>query len=364
MKRTKLLSCIALVAVILFILVACGKGEPKNPNLMKIGDYELLYKSACIMEDYGGNDALVVTLDFTNNTKKDTAYIWSIVEFPVQNKQELEFAMVYVNEESDVMVSDGQLTDIAPGETIEIKTAFALLDTTNKVEIRFEEIKSDKNASITIDPSTLSRETATSSAATSDTETNQGATVGGVIAGATSGQTPAEGDADIALLDWWNGDWYGWWVMTGCFGGYEDMEGDSWDICGNIDIGEDYTGTVTLWDEDYTKSSPMVVTSVSLNKEGTGEHGTMMSEEGYFTDIDLEHADWIVDPGLLEYPNMIHIDGYYESGDDEYHYDIFLRPWGTKWDDVEAEDLPAYYEDWYLPLIEANKAMPDSMDAA
>ena len=137
--------------------------------------------------------------------------------------------------------------------------------------------------------------------------------------------------------------------MTGCYGYYEDMEGDWWDICGTIDIGEDGVGTVTLWDEDYTES------------EGTGEFGTLMSEGGRFTDIDLEHADWIVDPGLLDYPDMIHISGYYESGEDEYTYDIYLRPWGTYWDDVTEEDLPYYYYDWYLPLIESGESMPDSI---
>ena len=24
--------------------------------------------------------------------------------------------------------------------------------------------------------------------------------------------------AGDALLDWWNGDWYGWWTMYGCYG--------------------------------------------------------------------------------------------------------------------------------------------------
>ena len=89
-----------------------------------------------------------------------------------------------------------------------------------------------------------------------------------------------------------------------------------------------------------------------MSEAGTGEFGTLMSEGGRFTDIDLEHADWIVDPGLLDYPDMIHISGYYESGEDEYTYDIYLRPWGTYWDDVTEEDLPYYYYDWYLPLIE------------
>ena len=161
------------------------------------------------------------------------------------------------------------------------------------------------------------------------------------------------------LRDWWDGDWYGWWKMTGCWGGYEDMEGEWWDVCGTIDIGTDNLGTVTLWDEDYSKDSPMVKATVSLNEAGTGEHGTLMSEGGQFTDIALEHADWIVDPGLLEYEDLICIDGYYENGDDEFYYEIYLRPWGTIWDDVDEDSRPYSYDDWYLPLIEAGKSMPD-----
>ena len=158
MKRTRLF-CTILAALMLFSLVACGKGndEAKDSNLLKIGDYELLYKGACIMEDYAGEDAIVLTLDYTNNTQKNAAYIGSIVEFPMQNEQDLEFTAVYISEDSDKMVSDSQMMDVAPGETIEIKTAFVLTDTTSEVEIRFEEIVGDKSASLTIDPSTLKR---------------------------------------------------------------------------------------------------------------------------------------------------------------------------------------------------------------
>lgn len=168
---------------------------------------------------------------------------------------------------------------------------------------------------------------------------------------------------DNALLDWWNGDWYGWWKMTGCAGDYEEMEGAWWDICGTIDIGSDMTGTVRLWDEDYSRDSLMANVNVSLSTSGTGEHGTLMSEDGQFTDVYLEHADWIVDPGLMDFENLIRIDGYYENGDDEFYYEIYLRPWGIEWDDVDADSLPSRYEDWYLPLIRAGKPMPDTIGA-
>ena len=177
-----------------------------------------------------------------------------------------------------------------------------------------------------------------------------------------------EGDSEAAatgdaLLDWWNGDWYGWWKMSGCSGGYEDMEGEWWDVCGSIDIGADKTGTVKLWDEDYSKDDPMAEASVTLSTSGTGEHGTLTSESGYFTDVDLEHADWIIDPGLEDYEDLIRIDGWYESGDDEFYYEIYLRPWGTAWDDMEEDSWPALYSSWYVPLIEAGKSMPDAVGA-
>ncbi len=151
--------------------------------------------------------------------------------------------------------------------------------------------------------------------------------------------------------------------MTDCSGSYESMEGQWWDICGVIEIDADRTGTVTLWDEDYTKDEAMASAAVSLSDTGTGEHGTLTSEGGWFTDVALAHADWIVDPGLQELADIICIDGRYENGDDTYRYEIYLRPWGLYWDDVEEENRPYLYADWYLPLIDAGKSMPDSIGA-
>ena len=41
----------------------------------------------------------------------------------------------------------------------------------------------------------------------------------------------------------------------------------------------------------------------------------------------------------------------YEAPDIKIDCYFFMRQWGTIWDDVEEEDLPGYYESWYLPLI-------------
>ena len=342
MKQTKTkLLCLLLAALMLLSsLTACGKDKAKDSNLIKLGDYELLYKGACIMEDSDGNDAIVLTLDFTNNGKENASYLWSVNETLMQNGTELEVATIFQDYDSFDTVVDSQFTDVAPGTTLEVQTAFVLNDTTSEIKATFEELLGSKKGTITIDPTTLSRETA------ADTEP------GASLPAATTGD---------ALLDWWNGAWYGWWKMTGCSGSYESMEGQWWDVCGEIAIGADYTGTITLWDEDYTRADPMALASVSLNEAGTGEHGTVMSEGGWFTDTALAHADWIVDPGLLDYDDLIWIDGDYENGDDAFHYDIYLRPWGLYWEDMDESGYPYCYTDWYLPLIDAGMPMPDAI---
>lgn len=346
MKHTKLRILSALLAVLMLLgLAACGKAEPSDPNRIQIGPYELFYKGAKIMTDYDGNDAIVVTMDFTNNSKENTSYLWSFIETATQNDAELTGATIFLSEDSFETVTDSQFSEVAAGETLEVQLAYVLADLTSEVVLQWEEFLGAKSGKLTIDPSTLTREEA-----------------------AAQPEDPADVDttdtaapAGDALLDWWNGDWYGWWTMYGCYGYYEGMDGMAWDVCGTIDIGEDYTGTVTLWDEDYTRDNAMVIADVSLSEAGTGEYGTVTSEGGYFTDIPLEHADWIVDPGLSDYGDLIWITGFYENGEDEFTYEIYLRPWGASWDDLSEDVQPLYYFDWYLPLIEAGAAMPDAI---
>ena len=356
MKRIRLLQCLFIVSFIVFSLTACGKDDPEpivpNPDYLEIGEYSLLYKNAKIMTDYQGNDALVITLDYTNNSESNDSYLRSVIESAVQNDTALELGIVYVNEETLEMVTDSQVTEIAPGETIEVQSAFELLDTTNEVVVTFEDIYDGNKKNIVINPSTLSRETADAAKSTNSSDSTK----------SNAANTSASAAVDDELIDWWNGDWYGWWTMTGCSGKYEDLNGMWWDICGNIEIGDDYIGTVTLWDEFFTKSDPMVIASVSLSDDGISEHGTLMSEGGYFDYMSLEYGDWIVDTGLDEFEGMIHIGGYYEDEEGTYYYDIYMCPWGFSWENLGEEFMPYYYYEWYLPLIEAGEAMPDSIE--
>lgn len=99
--------------------------------------------------------------------------------------------------------------------------------------------------------------------------------------------------------------------------------------------------------------------------DGGFEQGRLKSVSGWFSDGDVEDADWLIDPDGLGYEKLICIDGSYKDPDDffsGYDYKIYLRPWGLDWADIEEEQsdgLPDYYYDWYLPAIEAGSSMPD-----
>ena len=157
------------------------------------------------------------------------------------------------------------------------------------------------------------------------------------------------------LVDWWNGDWYGCWNMYGCKGSYEEIEVKYWDCEAHIDIdAATYTGTIELWDdEQYQNMGGIGLVDVSLSENGTGEHGTLISEGGWFEEKTLSHADWIIDPALSDYKNMITITGDYDDGQgNSYYFTMTLRHWGELWEDVDEDARPWSYEDWYKPMIE------------
>ncbi len=341
MKQTKTRLFSLLLAVLMLIsLTACGKDKtPADPNLLKVGDYTLLYKGAYITEDYDGNDAVVLTLDFTNNSKENASYYWSVYANATQDGETLEMATIFTDAETYATLIDEQETELAAGETMEISTGFLLKSASGTVDVRFEGMVDDKGGSISVDLAALER------------------------------VEPVSFTASEELLDWWNGEWYGWWMMTESTGIYEHLDGFWWDICAEIEIDEGKYGTVTLWDEDYSRDDPMAHVLVRLSEDGLGEHGTLYSESGWLMNADITSDSWTVDPALAGmfdgYENVLCIGGYYESGEDTFTYTIYLRPWGQLWDDIAAEypdDIPYFYDDWYLPLLDAGKTMPDEIN--
>lgn len=107
---------------------------------------------------------------------------------------------------------------------------------------------------------------------------------------APKSQNEPEDSTTDPIRSFWEGDWYGWWSVWSADGVYESMEDEGWDAYAHIEVNDDNTGTVTLWDTDGSRDDPLAVVEVSF-RSGVTEYGCMVSESGMFTDCAVGHAD-------------------------------------------------------------------------
>lgn len=152
----KKLTAIVLTAIMIFSFAACGgAGKDEDPNLIKIGEYQAVYKGSEIVKDNDGNNALVATYDYTNNSKEAQSFEWSMFYTVTQGDSELEYTTVFVDEESYDMLDESTRRDVAPGESLEVKMTYKLNDLTTPVEIKFSDLLESETDSLTIDLTSL-----------------------------------------------------------------------------------------------------------------------------------------------------------------------------------------------------------------
>lgn len=133
------------------------------------------------------------------------------------------------------------------------------------------------------------------------------------------------------------------------------------DICATIEAYEDMTGYMEIWDEDGDINDLIAAIILGFANPDDTEYGVMSCEGGQFLDDMLESGEWVIDPDSLAYENIFDFRGVCEDENGTLSYRVLLRPWGVEWDDLGEEYYPHSYYDWYLPLIEAGKSMPDSI---
>ncbi|MBQ4347077.1 MAG: hypothetical protein IJC39_01350, partial [Firmicutes bacterium] len=198
----------------------------------------------------------------------------------------------------------------------------------------------------------------------------------------------AEAEEVLADYSWWDDDWYGWWALKNGTGIYESLneQGFACDAYAEIEVYNDNTGRVTVWDMLTTKDDPMIYAYDITFEEGASEKGRMTSDRVVFFPsgvwngrtvgtMDEREIGWLVDPAestVSHFENMIEITGHFESPEnpeDSFDYYIYLRPWGMLWDDVRegntegciySDMMPLNYDDWYISLINLGHERPVS----
>jgi hypothetical protein len=188
----------------------------------------------------------------------------------------------------------------------------------------------------------------------------------------SSGTPPAKGssssdssgsETSAGLSDglaWWDGDWYGYWTVVSADDPYIDMKGEVWDCYAIINAYDDDTATIFVFDDDISIGE--VYVDIGFDGYGYGIMGAAISTGGSLFGGVVEYEDWTISPGNSDYEDMIEIDEWHEDSDgDRFRYKVYLRPWGTLWDDVPSAERPPYYDDWYLGV--RDMTMDDAIDS-
>lgn len=162
----------------------------------------------------------------------------------------------------------------------------------------------------------------------------------------------------------WNGDWYGYWTVQNASGQWESYDGRSLDCFAHIDMSQENTGEIKLWDEQSSSAEPLGAVRLKLTPS-SALYGTASSESGFFFSADIEEGEWTIEPDKEKLENVLSFSSHYSAQDGEFDYMFVLRPWGTIWDDAiesGAVRLPYFYNRWYLPMLSGNSPMPDSFE--
>lgn len=313
--------------------------EPESPDAPAVSDieipddafvfdnYAVRYIDAELTVDEFGDDTVIINLEYINNYTESNAFSWASWYTIYQDGQELFPAYIYINEYDTI--SDNQNTEIAPGESCDVTLTYGLVNTYDPVELTFTDVYDSKTETVIID-----------------------------VFGLPGNKANSSSSLDATGVQKWAGDWYGWWIIDTVWEGDESLEGSWWDCCATLELDADGNGHFTLWDENYSRYDPMA--EVGMTVTDTDGVGRFVSEEGYFLDGSVEHGDWLCYSDDTWYGDVMNFSGEFESPDGELEiwYSVYLRPWGTDWSDIEADDpdmMPYYYYDWYLPLVESGE---------
>jgi len=358
---------ILLCAVLLLSLVACGdKGSNKEDNIVKIGDYESVYNGAKIMKDSDDADAIVINFTYTNNSKDSQSFDWAYYYHAFQEGVELEYAVVWVSEDSYDTLDDGLQNEVQPGASLDVNMCFKLRSLTAPVEIEFSDLFDEDTDKLTIDLTTVEKQIPATDAPETEAPSESEAPTETEAPSETEQPSETEAATDPAETEasWWEGDWYGTWTVVNGTGAYAEYAGVYWDCCGYIEAASDGTYFLSLWDEDYNDYYENCLAETSMDfyaDTALSPRGALMTndtEGNYFWTQTLSSGSWYIDPAILDYQDTF---AFYGTAEDEngdtYEYMVTMCKWGCQWDD-NAGQRPEYYDSYFLPLMNNGEELP------
>lgn len=127
---------------------------PELTGAGALGDYYVEIKSAALTKDYEGKPVIAITYAWTNNSDKTTSAMVAMSGKAFQDGVSLETAIVMSD---DVYDPGTSMTEVRPGTTIDVQSAFVLSSETSVVEFELSELISfsDDVVRMDFDPTAL-----------------------------------------------------------------------------------------------------------------------------------------------------------------------------------------------------------------
>lgn len=108
----------------------------------KLGDFSVSVKGAALTENAAGDEIVVVTYTWTNNSTSATSAFASMLEKAYQNGEPLDAVAIPTEEEQQVFDGASRTQEVQPGESVDVECAFVLHSTKTAVEVEVSELLS------------------------------------------------------------------------------------------------------------------------------------------------------------------------------------------------------------------------------
>lgn len=131
-----------LALVIIFSLAACGEKvkesneDDDKAETIVLGKCTAVFKGYTLTKDDEGNDAMVLTYDYTNGGKDEQSFAWAFLFVATQAGEELGSPMF---DEDGNQITKNYEENVQKGQTLEVEIALTLVNTTDDVTIVFSD---------------------------------------------------------------------------------------------------------------------------------------------------------------------------------------------------------------------------------
>lgn len=154
LKKWRKLYALCVAMLLTVSVMGCGSGQTQptqtepavsQENDGTLGDSKVEIGDFLLTKTYEGKDAIVINMNFTNNSDDAKSYMSALMSTAYQDGVELSTAIII---DDTVYDSDSQMKELKKGASINVQVAYELSNITSDVEFEVEEFLSFSNSKL------------------------------------------------------------------------------------------------------------------------------------------------------------------------------------------------------------------------